>query len=71
MTLTRNSLIGISPAPTQVLSCEYCEISINIYFEEHLRTAASPETTYVLVQLQILCYDYVMSSMTSVNCFIS
>ena len=58
-------------APTQVFSCEYCEISKNAYFEEHLRTAVSPETTYVLVQLQILCYDYVMNSMTSVNCFIS
>ena len=27
--------------PTQVFSCEYCEISWNTYFEEHLRTAAS------------------------------
>ena len=25
--------------PTQVLSCEYCEIFINIYFEKHLQTA--------------------------------
>ena len=44
-------------APTQVFSCEYCEISKNAYFEEHLRTVVSPETTYVLVQLQILCYE--------------
>ena len=27
--------------PAQVFSCEYCEISKNTYFEEHLRTAAS------------------------------
>ena len=27
--------------PTQVLSCEYCEIFRNTYFEEHLQTAAS------------------------------
>ena len=27
--------------PTQVLSCEYCEIFKNTYFEEHLQTAAS------------------------------
>ena len=27
--------------PTQVLSCEYCEIFNNNYFEEHLPTAAS------------------------------
>ena len=27
--------------PTQVLSCEYCDIFKNTYFEEHLRTAAS------------------------------
>ena len=26
---------------TQVLSCEYCDIFKNTYFEEHLRTAAS------------------------------
>ena len=25
-----------------MLSCEYCELFKNIYFEEHLRTAASP-----------------------------
>ena len=40
-----------------LFSCEYCEISKNTYFEEHLRTAVSPETTCVLVQLQILCYE--------------
>ena len=28
-------------ASTQVLSCEYCKIFKNIYFEEHLRTTAS------------------------------
>ena len=27
--------------PTQVFSCDYCEIFKNSYFEEHLRTAAS------------------------------
>ena len=27
--------------PTQVFSCEYCEIFKNTYFEEHLRTAAN------------------------------
>ena len=27
--------------PTQIISCEYCEICKNIYFEEHLRTVAS------------------------------
>ena len=26
--------------PTQVFSCEYCEIFRNTYFEEYLRTAA-------------------------------
>ena len=26
--------------PTQVFSCEYCEIFKNTYFGEHLRTAA-------------------------------
>ena len=28
-------------APTQLFSCVHCEIFKNIYFEEHLRTAAS------------------------------
>ena len=27
--------------PTQVFSCEYCEIFKNTYLEEHLRSAAS------------------------------
>ena len=27
--------------PTKVFSCEYCEIFKDIYFEEHLQTAAS------------------------------
>ena len=40
-----------------MFSCGYCEISKNTYFEERLRTFASPETTYVLVQLQKLCYE--------------
>ena len=29
--------------PTQVFSCEYCEILKNTYFEEHIRTAASAD----------------------------
>ena len=40
-----------------MFSCEYCEIFKNTYFKEHLQTAASPETTYVLVQLEISCYE--------------
>ena len=27
--------------PTQVFTCEYCEIFKNTYFEEHLQMAAS------------------------------
>ena len=34
-------LEGVFIAPTQLFSCEYCEIFQNVYFEEHLRTAAS------------------------------
>ena len=33
--------------PTQLFSCEYCEIVKNTYFEEHLRTTAS----FILVSL--------------------
>ena len=37
--------------PTQVLSCEYCEIFKNTYFEEHLQTAASvPLITKLLIK---------------------
>ena len=37
-------------APTQVFSCQYCEIFKNTYFEEHLQTTA----TYILQNVQ--CY---------------
>ena len=30
----------LKKTPTQVISCEYCEIFKNTYFEEHLCTAA-------------------------------
>ena len=33
--------------PTQVFSCEICEIFTNTYFVEHLRTAASPYYSYL------------------------
>ena len=33
--------------PTQVLSCEYCEIFENTNFEEHLQAVASEKTAYV------------------------
>ena len=31
----------LKKGPTQLFSCEYCEIFKNNFFEEHLRTAAS------------------------------
>ena len=34
----------IKNTTTQMFSCEYCEISKNTHFEEHLRTAASEVT---------------------------
>ena len=41
------------------VSCEYCEIFKNIYFEEHLRTAASKDR-YLLAPnikiLMVLCF---------------
>ena len=35
-----------------MISCEYCKILENIYFEEHLRTAASdlPDNTKLCTQ---------------------
>ena len=32
--------IFLRETPTQVFSCEYCEILHNTYFEKHLQTAA-------------------------------
>ena len=43
-------------SPTQVFSCEYCEIFKNTYFEEHLRTAAS---VYVKKKLKPTWSPYV------------
>ena len=43
--------------PAQMFPGEYCWISKNSYFEERLRMAASRETTSVLVQLQMPCYE--------------
>ena len=40
---------------TQVLSCEYCEVFKNTYFEEQLRTAASE---YLLLTLRIYTEEY-------------
>ena len=37
----KNFVIFTGKHPTQVFSCKCCEIFKNIYFEEHLRTAAS------------------------------
>ena len=34
-----NKIAGQSPPPTRLLSCKYCEIFNNAYFEKHLRTA--------------------------------
>ena len=31
----------LKETPTQLFSCEYCEVFKNAYFEEYLRTAAS------------------------------
>ena len=43
--------------PTQVFSCEYCEIFKNTYFEEHLQTAASKgsikNNSSVLIPLRV------------------
>ena len=38
--------------PTQVLSCEYCEIFKNTYFEEHLQTAASAKKLHMTLKLR-------------------
>ena len=48
-----NKVAGVSPATllkktlAQVFSCEFCEISKNTSFTEHLRTTASVATMYM------------------------
>ena len=52
--LSLNQVAGLRPAtllkkiPTQVFSCEFCEIFKNTYFVEHLQTAAFVRSIYVL-----------------------
>ena len=36
--------VSVNIAKYLMLSCEYCKVSKNTYFEEHLRTAASKVT---------------------------
>ena len=36
----------LKKTPTEVFSCEICEIFKNIYFEEHLRTTTSKQTLW-------------------------
>ena len=38
----------------QVFSCEFCEIFKNMYFEDHLRKAASWSLWFSLITLKIL-----------------
>ena len=45
--------------PTQVFSCEYCEISKNTYFEGHLRLAAS-----VLLIIKLVISPLFIKNMT-------
>ena len=40
----QHSCLPVIIAKFLMLSCEYCKISKNTYFEEHLRTAASEVT---------------------------
>ena len=42
---------------TQLLSCKYCEMFKNTYFEEHLRTAASDKGRFSNLFLQRLICD--------------
>ena len=42
--------------PTQMFSCEYCEIFKSTYFDEHLRTAASKE--YKILIVTNTCFRY-------------
>ena len=43
--------------PTEVFSCEYCEISKKTYYKEHLRMVASGDTQGNIVKLMKLMYN--------------
>ena len=38
----------LKETPTQMFSCDYCEIFMNTYFGEHLQRAASVYSKYLL-----------------------
>ena len=38
----------IKETPKQVLSCEYCEVSKNNYFEEYMQTATSESFAFTV-----------------------
>ena len=41
-----------------MFSCEFCEISKNTFFTEHLWTTASEYTTYKIFRIHIIHIDY-------------
>ena len=44
--------------PTQVFSCEHCEIFKNTYFEEHLRTVEILKSSQEKVKYQIFLWKH-------------
>ena len=44
-----SKVAGRKETPTQVLSYVYCEVFSNIYFQKHLRTAASDYSFTIVI----------------------
>ena len=53
--------------PTQVLSCEYCEIFKKTYFEKHLRTAAS---VLLIIKLIIMNIGHLLNQKHNMEWFL-
>ena len=47
----------LKKTPAQVFSCEYCKIFKNIYFEDHLQTAASASWSILYKEFVDISYD--------------
>ena len=56
---------------TQVFSCAYCEFLKNIYFEKHMRTAASDYSFTLAICFQLSLYNYKENFYGEENVFFS
>ena len=64
----------LKKTPTQEFSCETCEIFKNIYFEEHLRTAASKKQYVTEKAIHLFLsqkYEFIIITLTVCYCHVT